>query len=881
MKTKKPTILIIMILFSSLILYHPSLAESIEDYSEEISVTLIGISAYWEITMRGGDISIPNLEESETDFGGISEYQLITMDPSRWSPDFELFSSSGYDIIDFDVVPEQEIFLLIDSDDIGSAWDLANDFSELFHLKFELYSSSNQMFTFYSHFDFDLLRDKFWETVPIEKNGYSRIVDETSFTLQEVPILKISGKKAGNELINTITLAGFKSNSISNQNQFKLTNIWTDIESISASPESTSSKITIKSIGGYVSFSNEGNIKNFPENVTATVVTFNEPEETIPSISVDLIQSFPSIIATRELDDVTFVAEDTVSINVRIRNVAPLGAISASNIAVNEDWWMDRDEFEFINGETNRTLGHLASGAEFTLAYNLKIITNDKIELVVPSSEVLYSFEVEGEVVNQISKTNQLHLILNDLYPSLDVAASIESATPPILTSTPVNLMIRNIGEKTATNLNIDGNFKPNLLSGDSWILSTNVSSNSLTDITKTKTWSISWEDRGEIKTAESNSITLNYNLTGDSLPQFNFERIVLPDETNLNFINETITIFNSGSTIMDRISLREMLPEGIIFGEGNLSNNGNFLSAAAENIQPGDKTTFRYSANILDKNQNYFIPPAEIIIESSGLTITRFVKSVILPLGVKIFKDFETNASFIGANTTVDGKLTNMGSIPIFDVDLQIGNDEFLKIIDGTISFDTDKLEENQSLGSKNDVMFQEAGNFDVIPATATFTMAGAIISKTSEINFVKVYPSIIVEISTDPDIAVENQDFSLIVTVENPSEVTVQDIRANIGLPSSIRVLEGSLILSIKDLKPDESISQEITLISNEPLSRVIDPPTSEFSFNGDTFRGESKSLIITIEDNLILRYGLPIVVSIIVAIVVAYISRKKTFS
>ncbi|MFQ6134717.1 MAG: hypothetical protein ACE5KU_02735, partial [Nitrososphaerales archaeon] len=285
--SKTSTALTAALLLSTLLIYRPPSVASQTDYSEEVSVTIIGSSAYWAINMKGGNVSIPGLNEIERGISGVSSYQLLTMDSSRWSPEFELFSNAGYNLLGFDATPKSGILLRVKSDGFEPAEQLADSLSRFLHLSFARYSSSDGVYTFYSHMDFISVKGKLWEAVPVRYGGSARLIDKDAFTSQGLPIFKVSGEKVGGEFIHTVTIAGLKRNVISAQNELKLTDILNNINNTKASSAASSSTITINTIGSFVSFSDEGNVTNFSENRSATVTTTVEPDQLFPSISID------------------------------------------------------------------------------------------------------------------------------------------------------------------------------------------------------------------------------------------------------------------------------------------------------------------------------------------------------------------------------------------------------------------------------------------------------------------------------------------------------------------------------------------------------------------------------------------------------------------
>ena len=113
--------LIITLLLSTIIVFPVPSATSQTDYTERISATIIGNTAYWSINMKGGDITIPGLTEIENEISGVSSYKLLTLDSSRWLPEYELFSASGYNVLGFDTITTSGILLIVTSNNLQAA----------------------------------------------------------------------------------------------------------------------------------------------------------------------------------------------------------------------------------------------------------------------------------------------------------------------------------------------------------------------------------------------------------------------------------------------------------------------------------------------------------------------------------------------------------------------------------------------------------------------------------------------------------------------------------------------------------------------------------------------------------------------------------------
>ena len=874
-------VLIIILLLSTIIVYPIPSAISQTDYTERISVTIIGNTAHWSINLNGGNITIPGLTEIENEIKGVSSYKLLTLDSSKWIPEYEFFSAAGYNILGIDTIPTSGIFLTVSSDNLQSAEKFADSLNEFLHLKFTIFSSTSNDYTFYSHMEFSQVQGKMWDAIPIWHGGAATLIDRGLFQFRDIPLFQFTAEQSSDGFIHSLSVGGFNRFAVIQQN-FLLDRVFSGVNETQVSQEASSTIIDVNIIGGLVSYSDKGEVTNFPENKSAKVIQTLEPEDNFPRMSIDIAQVLPSVIVTREIQKASLNEGDIATIGVRIRNIAPLGSTPISNISINEDWWKDMTEFEFEDGETNRTLGHLAPQGQFTLAYSLRVTSSEVKKIIIPSTMISYSYDVQDEVVIDEAYVNDLTLVLNDISPVINIFASAEKSNPSILGSIPVNLTIQNNGNELATNLEVGGQTKQSLLAQDVWNLSIDVPSTSLMDISSINIWQVTWESGNEQRNVSSNSITFRYNLTGNNIPQFNVIRdIVHSVYEGGNTINETLTIINQGNTTLDKILINEKLHQKFQFINGNFTLNGNNLNAEFGGIESGNQVAFNYTATISDIEENYVISPPEIVVESSGLRISRIASSEVLPFGVKILKDLETSANFIGANVSIDTQVINSGSIPIFNVVLNSGDETFANTIEGETTFSAEVLRKDDQLGSPHKILLTGSGQFEALQATTSFIIAGQSFSKFSESKNIHVFSPIFADMMVDSISQIEGEEFSITLTVTNPSEITVNNVLVEITFPPEIRIISGSLDLNDEVLDANAEIIKTAKLVVDNPATLSIDAPFVEFSYAKEILSGTSNPLIISIEDNIQTRYFFPILIAFFLILGTTYIARKVLLS
>jgi len=890
--SKVSSVFIVLLLITAIFTTYTPLAYSASTYSEELSVDIIGSSIFWMIKMKGGNITLAGINGIESVASDVSSYSLSFLDSSNWSPEFELFSNSGYNLIGFDSTPSSGIFLKVNAANSDSAKKLANSLDDLLYLSFSSYSSSPGLYTFYSHMDLELVKDLLWDSVPYQYDGLARILGkDTFFANRGVPVFKFSGERIGDGFVHTVSIGGLNTNVVSADNQFPIARLFNTINTTKTSPVTSESSIIVRTYGGlenYVSLGTSNisrstiSITNFPENTSSRSRVVVPKGYFFPDMSVEVSQSFPSLIAMRSFDRGTLNQGDVVTIGVKVRNVAPVGSLSVENITVSDDWWKESKKFELVDGQFSRSIGHLGPGGEFTLAYKLKLLTSDKSEVTAPATSIFYTYKADQSEIKKSTRFNQQKLILNDISAVLSIDASIKESYTSIMGITPVNITVRNIGNGHATNLYLDGNLRQSLLSGDIWRLQLNLTSASLKETYVNKTWSVTWGEAGRKESAISNNVMLQYALIGNTIPYFFIDRSVVSSaNSGNNIVNSTLTIFNIGSITLDKISLKEKMPNNIVFLNGNYSLKNTDLSAQIIDLKPGDVKTIEYTATISNPDENYLFEPTEISVEQGQSTITRLSQSKLLPLGVKVSKNYAPNAHFAGANITVEAKVENKDANPIFNVDFGRGSDSFLRMLEGKSTYSADTLGAGEKLGSSNRANLLKPGAFSSSEAIVNFTLSGHRESKSSGSYPVTIFIPLSVKLKINPVVPLENEVFNVVITVENNSPVDVKDVNVKINLPREMQVKIGSLQISSKDIDANMSETREATILVPGPAFLTIASPTLQYVYEGDTLRTISTPVDVTIADNVTTRYLVPLLISAIIILIVSFVARRSIVS
>lgn len=867
------TAILLMPLFTSSL----PLAASAPNYTEDISVTLIGRSAYWAITMKGSNTTtITGLPEVEKNASGVSSYSMAYMESSRWSPDFELFSNAGYNILGFDTIPSTGIFLKVTADNEDSAAKFADSVGGILQVQFNKFSSAGNLYTFYSHMD-PFLTQKLFTAVPVVEGGAARLVDINQFYAGGAPIFKFAGEKSGSSFIHTVVIAGLKQGAVPATNEIKISDLIPNVKTINASLTAASSTVSVHVIGGFITYADKGNVTNYVDNRSSKVL--NTVAATKPfEITVDLAQNFPNLLVTRTIDKTALNQGDIATVVVHVKDAAPTGSTAVANITINDNWWQSIPALQFVEGESSRNLGHLGIGTDYTLSYKLKLNSADKGVALAPASPVTYSYPIQGSTVSETVKMNPLQLFFNDVHPAISLEATVAPTSYPILSSIPVNLTIRNTGNGNAANLEVAGNTRPSLLSGETWKLTVKLPPTAISVLKTSSDWTVNFDDGTQRKQATSNGITVYYDLSGSALPNFAITSLATPTVKGASTtINETITVTNKGTNPLDKVSLTGTAPSGFTMQSGNYTQQGTALSAQSTNVANGSKVSYDYIASVPNPDENYVIQPSQVTIDASGLKITRLTDSEVIPLGVKITKTVTPAISFEGGNVTLDARMVNKGSVPIYDVVFAAGTDTFMNVTNEQATYTKGIMNKDDVLGGSNQALLVSTGEFNTSEAATRFNIAGHTTTKISNTTTVTVYSPISAQLTFNPEAPVEKQQFTATLTVENPSALPVKGVNVAVNIPAGFKVTSGSLQVNSEDIEANATITKSATIISDNPVDTTIPQPKVTFTYAGETFNGASAPADVVVRDNSTTRYAIPLAVAAILTLATVFIARK----
>ena len=146
------------------------------NYQEHLSISTSGDSAYWSIKLS--DVNVTEVITSQSSsLSGIDSFEIFHYNhQGSFDPRFDLFTTNGYGLID-SVLPRSGALLTVTANSQSNADKFALSISNDLHLGFINYNpntfSQNNIYTYYSYADSDIVVDIFWDIFSNNDAGFN------------------------------------------------------------------------------------------------------------------------------------------------------------------------------------------------------------------------------------------------------------------------------------------------------------------------------------------------------------------------------------------------------------------------------------------------------------------------------------------------------------------------------------------------------------------------------------------------------------------------------------------------------------------------------------------------------------------------------------
>ncbi len=127
-----------------------------------------------------------------------------------------------------------------------------------------------------------------------------------------------------------------------------------------------------------------------------------------------------------------------------------------------------------------------------------------------------------------------------------------------------------------------------------------------------------------------------------------------------------------------------------------------------------------------------------------------------------------------------------------------------------------------------------------------------------------------------TIPREPVEGQEANLLLTIANPSSLDVEDVEVKVtlkGVDSPTAPIE----VKLPTLRARAAENITFTIIPSQV--RLIEPSaTITFNHGGEALLGEVSATVVSVAENMQMRYGLPVALGVVLVLAIAYLARRQ---
>ncbi len=895
--------LLLLLLLTPIISFPNIIAAT--NYQENLSITTSGDLSYWSINLS--DVNASGVLSTKS---GIDSFEIFHYShQGSFDTRFDIFTTNGYGLID-SALPQNGAILTINSDSQSNADKFASSISQDLHLGFITYNpntfSQNNIYTYYSYADSEIVVDIFWEIFSNNDPGFNQLLTKQFFNSNRDQIIKLSGKQQSNSLIYSIEFAGTSESAVvdTTPGDFSVQGSVIDplalfsVKSINASNLSTKSTINIQTFGSII---NSGDINS--KNISDVSFALNQDVDNIQSeliidLSSDssfnstiLLDYYPPVLSVVRVIDKTSGSDgDTIESRITFTNLSPvLGGHSIEEVIFVDDWWTD--DFTLLEPGENDTVRHLVPGESRTLSKLLQINTFEStiIETSPEDIKFEYKFKMGDDEFSKITSSNDLFIQLNDVRPALIVNSLYNNSYVSMHDNFLSQLEIKNLGSRSAYDVSIELNdelFKTfdSIAPSSFEILELNVSRQDYLFNTNTYEWKITWSDGVDLYTVSSNPVYLinDYNLYVK--PVFNSPEIVVDKISEIPIdgvwqdeLQVILRITNNGNEDLTNLHLVDVIPLSVMYSSGgdNMTKLNNRLEANIPLLKPGNSSTFIYYIKY-DSSDNILLTPTFVDLVYHGKDYRTFSDSIVLPTAINIDKYININSAIVGYNFTISVDFANNGGLFLFDVQIN-GNDFEYVVIDGNQWNERSSLEIDGIMNYEYLISSNNEVNRNLLQAWGEFTLGGKSMRIfTSQIP-VNISHTPIVTISTIPEEILDNQEIELIITIDNPSKTPLKSISIIPGIIDNLEILDESIFTEIDQLDPGDSIELKTKAKSLTPGKQMIFHPQISHKFMGQSIFVDVEQFSTLVSEELVNRYLPSIAISLVVLLATVYFTNK----
>ncbi|HEY4674220.1 MAG TPA: hypothetical protein VIH03_08645 [Nitrososphaerales archaeon] len=884
-----------------IILLLPTVATSINaqqakeerTYDEILSITVVSNIGLWKIKEIGLNVSSLGVSGAES-IANVQEYELLFTKHSDYDSRVEFFKSYGYNVLGFDLLPEQGAVLRVNASSLDAARQVATVLENAFRLSFIYIKTNGNNHLFYSSAELGRPQDQ--KFLPINlwnlftgRGGLDTLVTIDTFQINPMPMLGLNGKRGTSGFTYTIWVGGIAPDATSS-GSIKYDNFFQFIQTggINASRTAKTSTLEFKTFGQLVTPQDKYDFTHITDVRGSTAISLLSPNENRSRFNFDYKRTPANLIVTRSVDKSSVVTGDTVEYRVRFENTGPVGP-TAGGIAVDfvdgrETWW--QQHFDAVRAESNTTIRNLEPGQSKTFVYLLRARTTT--EAVASTSEAnsvfSYNYTIANRKFTSTARGNDMNIVLNRGAASLVAEGSATDYYPTTPGNASLVLLVRNGGTRTAFNVKA--------FLGDKLI--TTIPTVSPDPIRPERVtapipfdnfalkkrdlfWRIEWTDDNRVQSVSSNTIPIFENYTSTAVPILTIQKSSVQNKTKGDGVYETrIMIINKGKAATGVFEILDFPPKGTTFSSGDFSPSGQGVSVAIDNILPDSNKTVSYLSRGSTK-MNVITGPAFIRFKVGEQTSEVVTRSIVSADAVTLQKTTNTQRGFIAYNFTANLSFKNEGAETVYNVGID-GRDTPLKVVKGDNVAAKDALAPGESINMQYSLQTFKAQNASQIGAYARFTLAGSILETATKAIPIEVYNAPQVKIRLEDPSLLDNRPYRILVEIANPSPLPISALSITQNIVENFKMSGGDLTAEAsRQLAPGEKITLSVTGVSTEPNKQMRFAPKITHFYEGQTVVVPISELNVLVGEDITARFAMPVGAGIAIVLATWILVRR----
>ena len=895
-----------LLLLLTTIVSFPNISAS-DNYSENLSVTVSGDLTYWSISLS--DVNATSVVSSSVSSSGIDSFEVFHYShQGSFEQSFDIFTTNGYGLVD-STLPRKGALLTIHANSQSSADRFAHALSDELHLGFITYdstSSQNNVYSYYSYAESNIVVDVFWDAFSNNDPGFNQLVNKQFFNSNRDRVIVFSGEKQQNDLVYSIEFAGISNSAVVDDTPGDFSTQGTQIELLSlfnvkfinASSLSTESIINVQSYGSMINSQkvNSLNISGISSTLTHDIdnlhseLIFDLSRGSSFNATIPLDYYPPVLSVVRVIDKTSGSDGDTIESRITFSNLSPfLGGHKIDEVTFTDDWWTE--DFNLLESGQNNTILNLMPGESVTLSKLLQVDTSESTTVETSSQDTVfeYSFQLGDDEFSKTTLSNSLYVELNDVKPALIATSHYNNSYVTIHDDFVSQLEIKNLGARSAYDVSVELNGElfesfESIAPNSFEILELNISRHDYFFNENIYEWKITWSDGVDSHTISSNPVSLINDFNLYSIPIFNSPQIVVDKISTIPItgvwgdeIEVILRITNNGAEDLTDIHLIDLIPSSVVYSSGgdNLTKLNDRFETTIPLLQPSNSSTFVYYVKY-DSSHNTLLTPASVDVSYHGKDYRILSDSIVLPTAIHIDKNINTNSALVGYNFTISVDFTNNGNLELFDIQIN-GNDPEYVVEEGAQWNERSSLEVDGIMNYEYLIASRDEVNRNLLQAWGEFTLGGQTMRIfTSQIP-VNITEAPVVTIKTIPTEILDNQEIELIITIDNPSKTPIKSISVVPGVIENLEILDESIFTEISQLNPEDSIELKTTAKSLTPGKQLIFKPEISHKFMGQLISVDIEQFSTSVSEELINRYLPTLVISLVLLLFTVYAANS----